>query len=232
MKKFKKKYDAEPFSTALKAGKRIVKPGFILAMLLVASVPEAFASDKGFYAALDGGQSRIGGLCNIFPPTVSCYDTGKVVRLGVGYQFDQTWGVELAYAHLASVGAEGTISATAPNGTPITVPYSAFVRIRGPLLAEVATIPLGKGWSLIQKAGTLRLADINVLVETSNTSGSYSHIGYTSLSLFWGIGTQYDFTSSYSIRAQYENFGTVGNADTGRFSVKALSLGLVYKFYP
>lgn len=205
---------------------------FIFAMLLVTSVPEAFASDHGFYAALDGGQSKIDGLCNILPPTVSCNDTGKVVQLGVGYQFDPTWGVELAYAHLASVGAEGTISATAPNGSTITVPYSAFVRIRGPLLAEVATIPLGNGWSIIQKAGTVRLADINVLVETSNSTGDYSHIGYTSLSLFWGIGAQYDFTNSYSIRAQYEDFGTVGNAATGKLSVKALSLGLVYKFYP
>jgi opacity protein-like surface antigen len=209
-----------------------MKSRFILALLLITSVPEAYATDHGFfYAALDGGQSKIGGLCNIFPPTVSCNDTGKVIRLGVGYQFDPTWGAELAYAHLATVGAKGTVPETAPNGTPINVPYSAFVRIRGPLLAGVATIPLGQGWSLISKGGTLRLANINVLVETPNGTSGYSHIGYTGLSLFWGIGTQYDFTKTYSIRAQYEDYGTVGNAATGRFTVKTLTLGLVHYFF-
>jgi hypothetical protein len=158
---------------------------FILAMLLVTSGSEAFASDEGFYAALDAGQSKIEGLCKILPPTVSCDDTGKLAQLSVGYQFGPTWGVELAYANLASKSISGTVTATAPNGNTITVPYSAFIRIRGPLLTEVATIPLDKGWSLIQKAGTLRLTDINVLVETSSSTGGYSHIGYTSLSLYW-----------------------------------------------
>lgn len=208
-----------------------MKSRFTLALLFVASAQEAFASDHGFYAALDGGQSKIAGLCNIFPATVSCNDTGKVARLGVGYRIDPTWGAELAYAHLAAVGAQGTVPETAPNGTPINVPYSAFVRIRGPLLAGVAMIPLDRGWSLISKAGTLRLANINVLVETPNGAGGYSHIGYTGLSLYWGIGAQYDLNDSYAIRAQYEDFGTVGSAATGAFAVKAVTLGLVYKFY-
>jgi opacity protein-like surface antigen len=209
-----------------------MKSQFILAVFLVTSALQAFASDRGFYTALDGGISNVGGLCNIIPPDVSCHDTGKVVRLGVGYQFNPTWGVELAYAHLAAVGAQGTTTALAPNGSTITVPYGAFVRIRGPMLAGVATIPLGEGWSVITKGGTLRQADINVLVETSNNNGGpWSHIGNTRISWFWGIGGLYDYSGTFSIRAQYEDFGKVGNAATGEFSVKTLTLGLVYKFY-
>lgn len=209
-----------------------MKSRFILTLLLAASVPETFASDQGFfYAALDGGQSKVSGFCNILPPTVPCNDTGKAIQLGVGYQVSETWGVELAYAHLASIVAQGTTPGTTPGGTPINVPYGALVRIRGPLLSGVATIPLGEGWSFIPRIGTLRLANMNVLVETSNSTGGYSHIGYTGLGLYWGIGVQYDFTDTYAIRAQYEDFGTVGNTATGKFAVKALTLGLVYYFY-
>lgn len=205
---------------------------FILATLLLASVQSAFASDHGFYAALDVGSSRISELCNILPPTVSCNDTDVAARLGAGYQFSTTWGVELAYAHLASVTSEGTTTAIAPNGAAITVPYGALIRIRGPLLAGVATIPLGEKWSVITKLGTLRLADINVLVETSGgANGSWSHIGTTRVGQYWGIGGLYDYTDTFSIRAQYEDFGRLGNAATGKFAVKTLSLGLVYKFY-
>lgn len=206
--------------------------GFICAVFLVISAPNAFASDHGFYAVLDGGSSRISGLCNILPPTMSCNETGKTTRLGAGYQFSTTWGAELAYAHLAAVTSEGTTTATAPNGAAITVPYGAFIRIRGPLLAGVATIPIGEKWSVITKGGTLRLADINVLVETSGSAnGSWSHIGTTRVGLYWGIGGLYDYTDTVSIRAQYEDFGRVGNAATGEFAVQALSFGLAYKFY-
>lgn len=209
-----------------------MKSRFILALLLVTSVPEAFASDQGFfYTALDVGQSKVSGFCNILPPTVPCNDTGRAVQLGVGYQVSETWGAELAYAHLASIVAEGTTQITGVTGTPITVPYTALVRIRGPLLSGVATIPLGEGWSLTPRIGTLRLANMNVLVETSNSTGGYSHIGYTGLGLYWGIGVQYDFTDTYAIRAQYQDFGTVGNTATGKFAVQTLTLGLVYYFY-
>jgi hypothetical protein len=148
-----------------------MKSRSILAFFLGTSALQAFASGQGLYTALDEGLSKVGGLCNIIPADVSCHDTGKVVRLDVGYQFSPTWGVELAYAHLAAVGAQGTTTALAPNGSTIIVPFGAFVRIRGPMLAGVATIPLGEGWSVISKGGTLRQADINVLVETSNNNG-------------------------------------------------------------
>lgn len=208
-----------------------MKSKFILAMILAISVPDALASEQGFYAAFDGGLSRISGLCNIFPSGVNCHDIGKVIRLTGGYQFSATWGVELAYVHLAEVGAEGVITTISPSGSAISAPYSGLVRIRGPMLTGLATIPLGNGWSVITKGGSLRLTNLNVLVETPNGNGGFSHIGYTSLSLFWGIGAQYDFTNSYSVRAQYEDFGTLGNTATGKFAVKALTVGLAYKFY-
>jgi opacity protein-like surface antigen len=56
-------------------------------------------------------------------------------------------------------------------------------------------------------------------------------IGNTRISWFWGIGGLYDYSRTLSIRAQYEDYGKVGNAAMGEFSVKTLTLGLVYKFH-
>lgn len=208
---------------------------FVLVMLLVMSAPDTLASDEGFYAAFDAGQSRISGLCNTLPSTVNCIDTAPAFRLAAGYQFTPIWGMELAYAHFFTSTSEGTITTISPNGSPMQTPYGELVRIRGSLLSGVATIPLVERWSLITKLGDVRLANINVLVEIPSPQGSpsgvWQHTGTTRFSLYWGVGVLYEYSDAYSIRAQYEDFGTVGDAYSRQFGLKMVTVGVVHKFY-
>jgi len=70
----------------------------------------------------------------------------------------------------------------------------------------------------------------NRLVIISRPNG-LSGFNETTTKLAYGIGVKYDFTEKISGRAQYEDFGTVGNdATTGTTKATLLSAGLVLKF--
>lgn len=186
----------------------------IIAVLLSAFVATPAMAD-GLYAALDVGQSSGKDICTGLPAGVTgCKDTGTLIRGAVGTQITPMWGAEVSY------GSYGKESAGTVFGTSIDWQAS------GLQVSGTGTFPLGNAFSLIGKLGIAR-TDIKL---TANCAGC-SSISETNTNLAFGIGAQYDFNQNAAIRAQYEDLGTVGNANTtGTSKVTLLSAGVVVKF--
>jgi OOP family OmpA-OmpF porin len=192
-----------------------------IAVLLSAFIATP-AMAESFYGALDVGQTKAGDACNITglpagSTVAGCKDTATMYRIAGGYQFAPMWGAEVSYADYGK----------ATIGT-VTVPGFGTVaagdwHLSGLQVSGTGTFPLGDAFSLIGKLGIAR-TDIKL-------SGGGASVSATITKLAYGIGAQYDFTKSFAARAQYENLGTVGDANTtGTAKVTLLSAGVVFKF--
>lgn len=176
--------------------------------LLSAFVATPAVAD-GLYAALDVGQSKGSDACNNGLP--GCKDTGTLIRGAIGTQITPMWGAEVSY------GTYGKESLGVFFGVPLDWEAS------GLQVSGTGTFPLGDAFSLIGKLGIAR-TDLKF-------SGGGASVSETSINLAFGIGAQYDFAKNIAIRAQYEDLGTVGNANTtGTAKITLLSAGVVVKF--
>ena len=184
---------------------------FALALLLSAAVSPAMA--ENLYGAIDIGQTTGKDICAGNPPSVSgCEDTATLYRFAIGYQFSPMWGAEASYANYgkASIGSLGGLSGD----------WEAT----GLQISGTGTFPIADKFSIIGKLG-IASTDLKV---TTNFAGDASE---TTTKLAYGIGAQYDFTENVSVRAQYEDFGTIGNDNTtGTTKFTLLSAGLALKF--
>lgn len=189
----------------------------VLAAALMLGTIASPAMAENFYGAIDIGQSKGSDICTNLPAGINgCQDTGTLLRIAGGLQFAPMWGTELSYGTLGNESA-GT-------GLGITGKWQgSALQVSG-----IGTFPVANGFSIIGKLGIVR-ADLEV-------SGSYLGTGFdytaTTTNVAYGIGAQFDLSHNAAIRAQYENYGTLGDASTtGTSKVSSLSIGLVYKFY-
>jgi len=182
---------------------------FAIALIFGVTVSPALAD--GFYGALDLGQAKAKDSCAGLPSGVTgCKDTAPLYRIAGGYQFAPMWGAEVSYAVYGKESA-GTLGS-----------FSLDWQFSGFQISGIGTFPLGNNFSLIGKLG---IAQTKI-----ELSGSASDSA-TSTNVAYGIGAQYDFTKSVAVRAQYEDLGTVGNANTtGTSKDTLLSAGVVLKF--
>ncbi len=93
-------------------------------------------------------------------------------------------------------------------------------------VSATGKFPIAGPFSLIGKVG---IARTTVDLSATNSLGSYS-ANATSTKLAWGVGAQFDLSDSLGIRAQYEDFGDVGDANTGTAKISMISAGVVMKF--
>lgn len=170
------------------------------------------AMAEGLYIAVDAGESTAKDACASLGS--SCTDSGMAYRLGAGLQFTPNLGVEASYAIMGSVKASGIF------GNAEYKPQIMQVSATG-------TFPISGPFSLIGKVG---LARTTVDLNAYNSFGSYSPSA-TTTQLAWGVGAQFDFANRLGIRAQYEDFGQVGDSNTtGTAKLTMMSAGLVVKF--
>jgi hypothetical protein len=184
------------------------------ALILCAMVSPVRA--ENFYAAIDYGQSNLSDICANNPPGVNgCQDTGILFRIAVGMQLAPMWAVEASYVDFggASIGAGAGLSGNwKGNGLQVS---------------GIGRFPIANQFSIIGKLGIVR-AELEV-------AGSYPGTGFdftnTTTNVAYGIGVQYDM-KKVAIRAQYENLGTIGNANTtGTTKASLLSAGLLYRLF-
>lgn len=172
------------------------------------------AAAQGFYIGGSVGQSDFDDG-NAIPDlitsgTVDGTDTG--FKLFGGYQFNQNFGLELAWVDLGKASYSGTF-----QGIPVT---GGTIETYGLNISAVGTLPLGSsGFSLFGKAGFYSWE-----AKANDTTGGLPFSGKQDGSdLSYGIGASYDFTKNLGIRAEWERFKAVDNIDL-------LSVGVVYKF--
>jgi OmpA-OmpF porin, OOP family len=183
---------------------------FVMALIFGAATSPAMA--ESLYGAIDFGQTTGKDICTGNPSGVSgCEDTATLYRFAVGYQFSPMWGAEASYANYgkASIGSLGGLSGD----------WEAT----GLQISGTGTFPIAEKFSIIGKLG---IASTDLKVTTNIPSSDSAN----TTKLFYGIGVQYAFTK-VSVRAQYEDLGTVGdNATTGTTKASLLSAGIVLKF--
>jgi hypothetical protein len=188
---------------------------FAAALILCAIISPVRA--ENFYAAIDYGASTLSDICANNPPGVKgCEETGILFRIAVGMQLAPMWAVEASYGDFggSSIGTgAGRVSGTWQGS--------------GLQVSGIGRFPIADQYSIIGKLGIVR-ADLEV-------AGYYPGSGFdftnTTTNVAYGIGVQYDM-KKVAIRAQYENLGTIGDANTtGTAKASLLSAGLLYRLF-
>lgn len=180
------------------------------AVLLTALSTTAMA--EGRFFSVDIGQSTAKDTCASLG--AACTDSGTAYRIGGGYQFTPNLGVEASYGIMASAKASGVFG-------------SAEYKPRSMQVSGTGKFPISGPFSLIGKVGLVRTT---VDLSASNSFGSYSPSA-TTFNLGWGVGGQVDLADGLALRAQFEDLGEIGDANTtGTAKLTLLSLGITMNF--
>lgn len=195
----------------------------ILAAGLALIVSTSSAMAENYYAALDLGQSKGSDICTGLSAGISgCEDTGTAYRIVGGYQITPNWGVEVSYADYGS-GSAGSGNVGGSLGF-----VSGTWKATGLEVSGVGTLPVSGAFSLTGKIG---LASTDVKADYSSSLLGSINESASNTKLAFGIGARFDVNSNLAIRAQYEDFGTVGDANsTGTTKLTMLSVGALVKF--
>jgi OOP family OmpA-OmpF porin len=193
----------------MKATQAIAAAVLVLSGLVAASQ----ASAQGFYVGGSVGQSDIDdnittGL--ITSGTVDGTDTGY--KLFGGYQFNQHFGLELAYVNLGKASYSGSF-----GGAPVT---GGKVETSGINFSAVGTLPLNPSFALFGKVGMFaweaKASDV--------TNGAPFSATNDGTDVSYGIGASFNITKNISARAEWERF-KLDSSDAD-----LLSIGIVFRF--
>jgi opacity protein-like surface antigen len=114
------------------------------------------------------------------------------------------WGMETSYATYGKANLGGSHGDWKTSG----------VQASG-----TGTFPVGGAFSLLGKVGVARIKH-----QVNGASSTKTNLAY-------GIGSQYDFNKGIAFRVQYEQLGTIGDANTtGEAKASLLSVGALYRF--
>ncbi|MFA6062897.1 MAG: outer membrane beta-barrel protein [Gallionella sp.] len=195
-----------------------IKKSLAAALVLASVSGSAMAIDVGqFYVAADVGQAKAKDGCSGLPAGFSCNTNSTGIRLGGGYQITNQLSAELNYADLGTYTINGTLA-----GLPFTSP-NTIKSLQGAL---VANLPITDSFALTGKLG---FASTKVNASASIPGAAVS-ISATSTTPVLGVGMLYSVNKSLAFRAQYEDFGTVGDVYTGTSKLTLLSVGAVAGF--
>lgn len=177
----------------------------IVAITLLYGIALPSAMAEGFYGAFDLGQTNVSDTCN-GGFAGSCNNTSTALRVGGGYQFVPMWSAEVSYGNYGKASTGGAAGDWETSGLQAS---------------GIGTFPVWEDLSVIGKVGIAR-------TDFKLTASSRSS---TTTSLAVGVGAQYAFSKDIAFRAQYENLGTVGDANTtGTTKLTLLSAGVIFRF--
>nr|MDP2192313.1 outer membrane beta-barrel protein [Rhodoferax sp.] len=202
-----------------------------LVALAVMASPFAVADDSGWYAGANIGQSRAtiddaritSGLLGSGFTTTSINDDDRDTGYKIfgGYQFNKNFALEGGYFDLGQFGFTAT---TVPPGT-----LSGNIKLRGLNLDIVGTLPITERFSMFGRVGA------NYAQARDSFSGTGSVVvlnpnpSKRETNLKLGLGLQYAFTESLSVRAEMERY-RVNDAVGNKGDIDLISVGLVYRF--
>jgi OOP family OmpA-OmpF porin len=201
---------------------------FLAAAALILASSPALAQFY-LFAGAGGGNAKLDGSDFPIDFGIARRDDSKDVtyHLGVGYRYNANWAVEVAAADLGDY----SIHRVDFLGDSLTARY----KVTGLKTAVLGIYPaterflifgkLGIATTKAELEGTLSVGG----VQTPLSSGERRN------SLFAGFGVQYSVTRRLGVRAEFENWGEVGNevvnlTDTGRAKVSSWNLLGVFTF--
>ena len=206
----------------------------LFAMAVLASPllqAQEFTPNTGMYFGINAGESRtqidnaeitqglLGAGLTVNTLSEDRRDTAYKAYLGV--PLSPNWALEAGYFDL---GRFGFTASTTPAGG-----LSGSARVKGLNLDVVGFLPITDRWSLLGRLGAAY----------AQTKDSFSGTGAVSVidpspskyetNYKYGIGMQYAFTPSMSMRLEAERY-RINDAVGSRSDVDMISLGLVFHF--
>jgi OOP family OmpA-OmpF porin len=190
------------------------------------------AADGGWYGGLSLGRSTnrfvTGDFASRLPGVnESQKQSDDAYKFFGGYQFNPNFGLEGGYADL------GKFSYNYSGATSAISTYKA----RAWSLAATGTAPLGQGFSLFGKLGLAltrandSISDPGGLLAGVTTPALLGNSSSNRTAVLWGAGAEYALNARYSLRAEYEDYGRVGDSNsTGSAKDGLWSVGLKVNF--
>jgi len=189
----------------------------LLVLGALVAAPPAWAQ-PGFYIGASAGSSSFENDITTGLITSGTVDTtSSGFKLFGGYQFNEYFGLELAYVDLGKATYSGSFF-----GAPVT---GGKVEVWGLNLSAVGTLPLNPTFSLFGKVGLFAWE-----AKAKDTTGGVPFSDTVSGGDFsFGAGVNVRFTKNLSARVEWERFGLTGyDFDLGNADL--LSLGIAYNF--
>jgi OmpA-OmpF porin, OOP family len=198
---------------------------------LTAAGTAAAQSDRGWYGGVSLGRSSVNfdddflAISGATASTLSKDDTDSGVKLFAGYRLQRNFALEGGFTDFGSFSAERRITA------PATGTASASVKSSGFHLDAVGILPIGN-FDLLAKLGLIYtttktdLSSTGAVVLTADRSAKKSELNPK-----LGVGVEYHFSRALSLRSEYEQAFSVGDANsTGEGDIQMLSVGLIFRF--
>ncbi len=183
------------------------------------------------YLSLSAGLSNSPGTCaSLYTSGASCSEKSSVYRLGYGYHFTPTWGMEISYGDFGRAKEEGMFAVPppgVPGGGPIPYVWT-YEAVRWEI-AATGTLPLNESFSLIGKLGFIRAnigQETSMITTTNEVWHSVSHDDSNHISP--SLGVQYDFNRDFALRVSHDRFGKLGKSF--KTNVSATYASLILKF--
>ena len=134
-----------------------------------------------------------------------------------GYMFNRNFGLEAAYVDLGEVSYSGTFT-DAFGTAPVT---GGKVEVTGFNISAIGAYPVTERFSVFGKLGFFFWE-----AEASDTTGGQPFFAQDNdVDLSFGVGLGYNFTRNLGVRAEWELFDNISDAD-----VSLLSVGLLWRF--
>lgn len=200
-------------------GRRITVLLFTIGLV---SLPGIAVADDVWYGTVDLGQPHFDGRFNSSPFTatgaLNGTDTsgGAAWRLVGGYQFTSYFSLEAGYVDLGHVQQNGYFT-FAPSALAINANLTA--KARGFVADAVGNYPFGKSWSVYARAGALR----------SHTKiEGFSILSANDTDFTYGAGVSWSYSERLRFHIGWDQYNSLGNSTTGKYSVSVLAFGLAY----
>ncbi len=185
-------------------------------LLVLLSAISSKAMARGFYSAVDIGQTSFDQYCQHEQPAgYTCTNTATAVRLGGGYQFSPYFGLEANYGNLGSVKLNGIWAGANVNEK---------AKFRTIQVSANLDLPLSDAFALIIKIGIAKTtvdASFNCCYGNEKRDYMMSVLGF---------GAQYDISKKIAVRAQFESQDEQSLLGGSTFSISLISAGIVWKF--
>lgn len=180
------------------------------ALALGGALAATQASAQAFVGGSIGQSDMDGSITQDLVTSLTTFD-GKDTGFKVfgGYMFNQYFGVEGAYVDLGEASYNGTFF-----GQPAT---GGRVEITGFNVAALGSYPVTPEFSVFGKIG--------LFIWDAEASDSIGLAKADGSDISFGLGVSYNFTRNLGVRAEWERFKVVNDADAD-----LLSIGFVYRF--
>lgn len=176
-------------------------------------------------SSIDVNQGRLDGLlrsAGAVAVSSSVNKTDTAYKIQMGYQFNPNIAIEGGYIDLGNT----KYSASFTGGNA-----SANSKAAGLNIAALGILPINESFSVFGKLGMIN-AKVETTVSANGPGGAASaSASSTNWKPNYGFGATYNVNKQFGIRAEYEQFSKLGDANkTGEADVNLLSVGLSYKF--